>query len=133
MGGGASTLTLKTISGEKLTFSPVPYKAHKPKHTVPFFCYLDVKILDAKFAKQVKKEPGGAVKQRIVIQLHADRAPKTCENFRGLCTGTQALRSLFLSLSAISLSLLHVCGRNHHYGRTHIPYMPLPTAAVSLW
>ena len=64
MGGGASTVSLPTVSGEKLTFQPVPYKTHEPKHRAAFHCFLDVEIMDATFAGRVETEPGGAAKQR---------------------------------------------------------------------
>lgn len=93
MGGGASTLTLPTLSGKKLTFTPVSYKTHQPKHRKPFYCFLDIEIRDKTFGDSVKKEQGrgGARRARVVVKLHGDRAPKTCENFRGLCTGTPPL------------------------------------------
>lgn len=41
-------------------------------------CYFDVSI-------------GGLPSGRIVFKLFTDVAPKTCENFRALCTGEKGL------------------------------------------
>jgi hypothetical protein len=39
------------------------------------------------FDINIDNQPAG----RIVFQLYADTTPKTCENFRALCTGTDDL------------------------------------------
>ncbi|GAX82144.1 hypothetical protein CEUSTIGMA_g9572.t1 [Chlamydomonas eustigma] len=36
-------------------------------------------------------EIGGETSGRVVIELHADVCPKTCENFRSLCTGERGI------------------------------------------
>jgi hypothetical protein len=41
-------------------------------------CYFDVEI-------------GGVQAGRVVFELYSDRCPKTCENFRQLCTGEGGL------------------------------------------
>jgi peptidyl-prolyl isomerase F (cyclophilin D) len=42
--------------------------------------YFDISIENATFF-------GGTYHGRIIIELFNDKCPKTCENFRALCTG----------------------------------------------
>jgi cyclophilin family peptidyl-prolyl cis-trans isomerase len=67
-------LLLKALHQGKKS-SEMPTKGAKPSRTR---CFFDVKIGD--------KESG-----RVVFELFNDVCPKTCENFRALCTGEKGL------------------------------------------
>lgn len=61
MGGGGSKKASATPSGSA-------------KHSSKFHCFFDITL-------------DGAAAGRIIFEMRGDVTPKTCENFRGLCTG----------------------------------------------
>jgi cyclophilin family peptidyl-prolyl cis-trans isomerase len=80
-------------------FLPLPHHSKERPHV-----FLDITI-------------GGAAVGRVVIELFADVVPKTCANFRALCTGMRMdgrQRSVHL-ISAVGEKGTGRSGRPLHY------------------
>ncbi|WFD36375.1 peptidylprolyl isomerase [Malassezia cuniculi] len=59
-------------------------------HTQPVNNENPVVYMDIAFGDDAPSRPGG---NRVVLELYADRVPKTAENFRALCTGEKGQSS----------------------------------------